>query len=111
MLRSTMTDNRARRFLSWLARAGRLLLIVWLATCGPLAYAQENNAAPPEVDVAAETEVATAPVEIDGELLFRVRGVTSFPAKERAAAIQKRIEQLAADPKFKAEDVKVVEAG
>ncbi len=42
----------------------------------------------------------TAPVEIDGQLLFKVRGVSSFPAEQRAEAIRGRIEKVAANRSF-----------
>ena len=45
----------------------------------------------------AEVETATAAVEIDGATLFRVRGVSSLPAGERATAIRDRIVAVAAD--------------
>jgi small-conductance mechanosensitive channel len=38
-----------------------------------------------------------AAVEVDGTVLFRVRGTSSFPAERRAAAIAKRIEAAAED--------------
>ena len=40
-----------------------------------------------------------AAVEVDGALLFRVRGTTSFPAEGRAAGIAQRIEAAALDPR------------
>jgi small-conductance mechanosensitive channel len=51
----------------------------------------------------------TAAVEIDGEVLFRVRGVTAIPARVRAEAIATRIRQIAADPAFDPETLSVVE--
>ena len=33
--------------------------------------------------IASERQVVTAPVVIDGRVLFRVRGVTAFPAADR----------------------------
>lgn len=48
--------------------------------------------------IAAEREITTAPVVVDGGALFRVRGVSAFPATERAAAIAARIRTAAADP-------------
>jgi hypothetical protein len=47
--------------------------------------------------IASERQVITAPVVIDGRVLFRVRGVTAFPAAERAAAIAQRIRAVAED--------------
>ena len=40
----------------------------------------------------------SAPVELDGVELFQVRGVSARPAADRAAAISRRIEALAANP-------------
>jgi small-conductance mechanosensitive channel len=45
-----------------------------------------------------DTEVALAPVEIDGVALFQVRGASSLPAPQRAAAIRQRIIAAADDP-------------
>jgi small-conductance mechanosensitive channel len=40
---------------------------------------------------------ARAPVVIDGEVLFNVRGITAYPAERRAAEIEARIRALARD--------------
>jgi small-conductance mechanosensitive channel len=58
-----------------------------------------------------EIEIDTAPVELDGQLLFRVRGATSLPAKIRAGQIAQRIADAAADPGLRLEDVQVRETG
>jgi small-conductance mechanosensitive channel len=58
-----------------------------------------------------DAEIATAAVTVDGEELFRVRGVSSFPAEQRATAIAKRIEALAEDPQFRTDSLGVVETG
>ncbi|NLP63775.1 mechanosensitive ion channel family protein [Paraburkholderia sacchari] len=57
----------------------------------------------PETAVLLESALETAPVEIDGQLLFRVRGVSSFPAQQRADAIRERIEKVAAEPSYPSE--------
>jgi small-conductance mechanosensitive channel len=44
--------------------------------------------------------VPRAPVTVDGETLFLVRGVTAFPAEQRATEIAGRIMTLAADPEL-----------
>jgi len=49
-------------------------------------------------DPAAEAEIATAPVTLDGAVLFRVRGVSSFPAEARALRIEERLAAVAANP-------------
>ena len=45
-------------------------------------------------------EVVTAPVVIDGTVLFELRGATSFPAERRAAQVRSRIVELARTPSF-----------
>lgn len=47
--------------------------------------------------IASERQVVTVPVIIDGRVLFRVRGVTAFPAAERATTIAQRIRAVAED--------------
>jgi small-conductance mechanosensitive channel len=61
---------------------------------------------PTDID-AAESERAA--VKLDGEVLFQVRGVPAYPAKERAQAISKRIEAIAADRSVAAESLRVDE--
>ena len=40
---------------------------------------------------------ATAPVVVDGVTLFRVRGLSAYPADERASVIADRVRAAAAD--------------
>jgi small-conductance mechanosensitive channel len=61
---------------------------------------------PSDID-AVESE--RAPVTVDGEVLFQVRGIPAYPAKERAQTIRKRIEAIAADHSVAAESLRVVE--
>ena len=64
------------------ARPSRLLFAVVAAFLAAVSLrAQAPGGA------AAQDEIVTAPVEVDGNLLFRVRGVTSFPAAVRAGLI------------------------
>ncbi|WAI81778.1 MULTISPECIES: hypothetical protein [Achromobacter] len=63
-----------------------LLLLIMTA---PLRAATE--AGRPEASSAPELTLETAPVEIDGQVLFKVRGLSSFPAQKRAEAIRERI--------------------
>ena len=44
-----------------------------------------------------EQTLETAPVEIDGQVLFQVRGLSSFPADKRAKGIQQRIVDVASN--------------
>jgi len=48
-----------------------------------------------------------APVKVDGDVLFFVRGTTTFPAAERAAAISKRIRKAAANSFLTVDSVKI----
>ena len=74
--------------------------------CAPLlAYAAELDAPPPAVP---EAGVHTAPVRVDGEILFAVRGASSFPAEERASFIVGRIRQVARDAAIDPKQIEVV---
>ena len=57
----------------------------------------------------ADDEVLLAQVVIDGETLFSVRGVTAFPAEQRAKEIADRIRTLAMDPKIVASSLALEE--
>ncbi len=69
--------------------------VVAVATAMFLAFASVAVAATEERH--PEQAIEQAAVEVDGMVLFRVRGATSFPAEGRAAAIIKRIEAAARD--------------
>jgi small-conductance mechanosensitive channel len=56
-----------------------------------------------------DLERSSAPVTIDGHTLFRVRGVSAYPAEQRARVIADRIEALAADETVSLESLRVVE--
>jgi small-conductance mechanosensitive channel len=42
----------------------------------------------------------TAPILLDGEVLFAVRGISAMPAEERAARISRSLREMADDPTF-----------
>ncbi len=52
-------------------------------------------------------ERPTAPVVIDGNTLFRVRGISAYPAERRAAEIADRIRAIAADRTIPVESLTV----
>lgn len=93
-----------------LNRLGVLLLVAALAAITPLPLAaQECIGEAPAV--ALETEMATtAPIELDGQRLFQVRGVSAYPAELRAESIKNRIEALARNPDFRAETLRWLES-
>ena len=79
----------------------RLVVVLGLVSVLSLvhvkAVAQESQEAP--AAAAGEDEVGprTAPVVVDGVMLFRVAGVSAYPAEKRAAAIADRIRAAAAN--------------
>jgi small-conductance mechanosensitive channel len=79
---------------SWNRLAATLVVGLALVSAVPAARAQGANAPAPG---ALEGDVSTAPVEVDGKVLFRVRGVRAYPAESRAARITERIRQAAGD--------------
>jgi small-conductance mechanosensitive channel len=79
-----------------------ILVLVWLAGIPVLA---QGTAAP----AAVVDDSRLAPVVIDGEQLFLVRGVSAYPADQRAREIERRIGALAADPAVTVDSVTVVE--
>ena len=66
---------------------------------------------PQERPLGTEAEAAqeTAPVTLDGKTLFRVRGVTAYPAEIRAKDISARIRALARDDAVPPHALRVVE--
>jgi small-conductance mechanosensitive channel len=54
-------------------------------------------------------EYERAPVTLDGEVLFEVRGFSAYPAEERAKTIKQRIEEIAADRSVAIESLRVGE--
>ena len=62
---------------------------------------------PPDAESAVEQP--TAPVVVDGVTLFRVRGVSAYPAERRAAEIAERIRAVASDRTFPVESLIVRE--
>lgn len=79
-------------------------MIPCLALCVALAAASGGVSAQSSAPTAAPddsiSDVATAPVKVDGRVLFLVRGVSAYPADKRAQIIADRIVELASDPAF-----------
>jgi hypothetical protein len=72
----------AKRFVRWFG-----LLALWLVV---IPWSNRLNAQ----TQAAPQNVVVAPVTLNGKALFQVRGILSFSAEARAAAITKRITDL-----------------
>jgi small-conductance mechanosensitive channel len=88
-----------------MGRSVAALLLTLVAGLGTSAWLHAQTADGSE----QQGEVVTAPVEIDGVELFRLRGVSSFPASVRAAAVRDRIVAAAADPGVTTESLRVLE--
>lgn len=76
------------------------VLCLTLLLTSLVASAQQGNS---EESTSAEdtaSEIQTAPVKLDGETLFWVRGISAYPAEKRAAVIAGRIEAVAKDRGF-----------
>ena len=90
-------------------------LILGMLTIGGAQYAGAS-AAPTRVNPSSAEqsgidalEYERAAIKVDGEVLFQVRGIPAYPAEERAAAIRKRIETIAADQSVAIESLRVVD--
>jgi len=83
--------------------AAFLTLIVVLPGWHRLAWAQDAQSRQVEADQ------PTAPVVVDGITLFNVRGVSAYPAEQRAAAISDRIAAAAKNPSLPVDSVVVRE--
>lgn len=85
-------DAPKRPLRRWLAAA--IPLLFFALACATPATAQESAGS------VAPAPERVAPVVLDGETLFRVRGVSAYPAERRAAEIRARIVELARDETF-----------
>jgi small-conductance mechanosensitive channel len=82
--------------------------VLFVAVCFAAAVrVQAQQAAPPD----SGNEVVTAPVEIDGTVLFQLRGVSSFPAEMRARLVRDRIVAVAADRNVPVDALRIVDLG
>jgi small-conductance mechanosensitive channel len=90
-----------------LTRVGAsLFVILTLVAAATGLRAQSSVPAGSEVPAVA---LRTAPVELDGKVLFSVRGVSAYPAEVRAATISGRIRDAAANRKLEPADLRTVD--
>ncbi|NTW59768.1 MAG: mechanosensitive ion channel family protein [Nitrospirae bacterium] len=82
-----------------------ILALVLSLTGGQTAYAAPS----PQPAAGKEEVVQTAPVRVDGAVLFTVRGLAAFTAHERARNIAGRITSIAGDRAVKPESIVAVE--
>jgi small-conductance mechanosensitive channel len=79
-----------------------LILILW-SLCSNFVYSQNSKTSN------NSNQISLSPVKLDGNVLYSVRGVSSFPAEQRAKEISGRIKNVAADYSIMPEMVKIVE--
>jgi small-conductance mechanosensitive channel len=107
-----MCSERSYRQRSSFLRGKRLLLLLpcvaVLLSIVTVAQAPTNS--PNTTATTAEQSASqTAPVTIDGETLFRLRGVSAFPPEERAHRASQAIAALAKDPIYKPGTLQIVQ--
>ena len=99
----------------------RLLVALLLALSSVVVHAQTSaaKAVPPATtqtapvmpmleDFAKDDDIHVAPVELDGEVLFRVRGVAAQPAKVRASRIRARLIEVAENEAIDPGDIEAI---
>jgi small-conductance mechanosensitive channel len=83
-------------------------MVLVFAGAAPAALAQAGlTATAPSGNTANSPQAA--PVIVDGRPMFRVVGLSLYPAEKRAAEIAERIDKLAEDPKFSVDELQVRE--
>ncbi len=97
--------GHAMRPLTW--KSGKAVITGWLVTILliPLFCLAQTPSPMPE---AAET-IPRAPVTLDGETLFLIRGVSALPADKRAVLISDRILATAKDPGYAIGTLKAID--
>ncbi|MEJ2534831.1 MAG: mechanosensitive ion channel [Gammaproteobacteria bacterium] len=68
-----------------------IFALTWLAAAPGSVLAQQSGEASPS------RAGSSADVRVDGKVLFQVRGISAFPAADRARTLARRIEALAED--------------
>ena len=91
-------------------RALGILLVSAVLAWPAMVSAAEQQAAGRPFAAEPDDGELTAPVRIDGVVLFRVRGTSSFPAERRAAEIASRIQAAAQDPGFRPDALRTVDS-
>ena len=80
-----------------------LLFITLLITIHVIAQQEDINSG------MLQTTHLVAPVKLDGNVLFSIRGVSALPAEERANIISQRIKSVAANYNISVESIKTIE--
>ena len=86
-----------------------VLLALILCCLAALPLTARAAAPLPRLELEEEAEYARAPVMLDGEALFVVRGIQAYPAEKRAQMIGERIRAVADEPSVPVSSLRVVE--
>ena len=106
-LRSSGLSSMPKHVRSQFSWKLRLLLLSFVYVLCPLQSLAQTSDVNSAALIADERGVTTAPVIVDGRVLFRVRGVSAFPAEQRADAIASRIRAAAADRTIAVQDLRL----
>lgn len=101
MSHNSITPSFLRRFAA---------MFVLLAACFIASQALAQTAGPSSPAV-ADQQFDNAQVIVDGERLFPVRGISAYPARQRAQAIRQNIIEVAKDERFDVADLAIVDEG
>jgi small-conductance mechanosensitive channel len=102
MKNGTSSIGAARKSVHFTRMAWLFLAAVILS---PVLEAQQDNSA-----LASQpAPIRSAPVIIDGKQLFVLRGVSAYPAEQRAADVRDKIIELAQDESFDPNDLSLVQ--
>jgi small-conductance mechanosensitive channel len=83
-----------------------LILITFYSFCLPyLASGQSSEDVDPEFSGAKQN---VAEVRVDGNFLFYIRGISSYPAELRAETISKRIKKIGTNSAIAADSIKII---
>lgn len=88
-----------------------LIMLILLMALSWATGVRAQDTKPESIDFRDETAMATAPVMVDGRLVMVVRGISAYPAADRARIIRKHIVDLARDKNFSVDALKIVEDG
>lgn len=89
-----------------IGRLPGIALLLW-ALLLPCSLAAQGS--PGAAPGGSEQPVEMAPVTIDGRVLFRVRGISAYPAAQRAGVVRGRILSIARDPGIPPESIRIEE--
>ncbi len=81
-----------------------VLILLLFSLCSNSIHGQENN-----ISNLGSDQITVSPVKLDGNILFNVRGVSSFPSEQRAKEVSGKIKQAAANYSIQPEMVKIVD--